>query len=193
VLTARTGALYTSTSLMVEPRPVRISFGPWVGGTTNFGKVHGPMGGVDLDIRARSRLTGEALMIRLGFAVTGFTEESVPVGEVDGEQMRWVSTLVPGTVGLLLRDDRGAYGLWAGGGFEGGVHHLQVSVDGARLASADRFVGGPIVFVGGSRRAAGGEILLTVRGSWLPVSQEELGYEGNLGGLAAGLGYRLLY
>jgi len=191
VLTARTETLYTSTRLMLEPRLVRISVGPWLGGTTNFGKVHGPIGGIDLDLRTRSRLAGEALMIRFGVALTSFTEEEVPVGA--SEQMEWTSTLVPGTVGLLFRDDRGPLGLWTGAGFMGGVHHLRVTAGGSPVATTDRFVAGPVLFAGASRRAFGGEALVTVRASWLPVSQEDLGYEGNLGGLAAGIGYRLLY
>ncbi len=191
VLTARTETLYTSTRLMLEPRLVRISVGPWLGGTTNFGKVHGPIGGIDLDLRTRSRLVGEALMIRFGVAVTSFSEDTIPVGA--SGQMEWTSTLVPGTVGLLFRDDRGPVGLWTGAGFMGGIHHLRVTTGGSPLATTDRFVAGPVLFAGASRRAFGGEALLTVRASWLPVSQEDVGYEGNLGGLAAGVGYRLLY
>jgi hypothetical protein len=190
VLTARTGTLYTSTHLMLEPRLVRISVGPWIGGTTNFGKVSGPMGGIDLDVRARSRIAGEALMVRLGIALTSFTEDAVPVGDA---VQTWKSTFVPGTFGLLFRDDRGPWGLWTGAGFMGGVHHLRVDEGGSPLEIVDRFVGGPAVFAGASRRAFGGEALLSLRASWLPVSQEEPGYDGNLGGLAAGVGYRLLY
>jgi hypothetical protein len=191
VLTARTGTLYTSTRLMLEPRLVRISVGPWLGGTTNFGKVTGPMGGIDLDLRTRSRLAGEALMIRFGVAVSSFSEEGVPAGT--SGRTDWTSTLVPGTIGLLFRDDRGPVGLWTGAGFMGGVHHLRVTEGGSQLGTWDRFVGGPVLFAGASRRAFGGEALLTVRASWLPVSQEDFGYDGNLGGLAAGVGYRLLY
>ena len=39
----------------------------------------------------------------------------------------------------------------------------------------------------------GGEALVEVRGLWLDGPVGEVGWTGNLGGLAAGLGWRVLY
>jgi hypothetical protein len=189
VITARTETLYSSARLQLEPKVVRISVGPWFGATTSLGTVR-PIGGIDLDVRTRTRFAGEGLMLRFGVAGTWFHEDV----DVVRQTQDWANTLVPITAGVLFRDDRGPIGLWAGGGLEGIVHQLSVtSGSGEDIADGVRMHFGPIAFAGASRRALGGEIMLTLRGSWVPVEQPEVGFDGNLGGLAVGAGYRLVY
>jgi hypothetical protein len=189
-ITARTGSLFTSARLQLEPRVVRLSFGPWFGVTTNFGTITRPIGGIDLDIRTRSKLTGESLMVRIGVAGTWFQQDV----QVVNQTQEWTSTLVPITAGLLFRDDRGPIGLWAGGGIEAIAHQLSVSTAaGEDLADGLNMHFGPVVFTGASHRALGGEVLLALRASWVPVSEAGIGFDGNLGGLVAGVGYRLVY
>jgi hypothetical protein len=189
-ITASTVSVRSSTRLLLEPRVVRLSVGPWAGGHTNFGSIVAPAGGLDVDMRIRSRLVGEAMILRWSGSVSGFRSEAVT--DV-GPPAELRSVLVPVGVGVLFRQDLGPWAVWAGAGAMLAVHSLQVRF-GDRLASQGMgLLIGQQLMVGGAHRAPLGEFVLTLQGSRIPAGDEDVGYRGNLGGLQGGLGWRVVY
>ncbi|MEZ4240853.1 MAG: hypothetical protein R3F59_32790 [Myxococcota bacterium] len=189
-VTASTPTLNSSAHLVLEPRMVQLSFGPWLGAHTNFGELSGPSGGVDVDVRVRTPLLGELAVLRLAAATMGaHTEASTGVGPpVD---LR--ATVVPLSALLLFRQDAGGWAVWAGGGGTFAPRYTQIRFGDELVSSSVGALLGPTVAAGVSRRVPAGEVVLTAQGSWLPAPREDVGYSGNLGGLLAGLGYRLVY
>lgn len=188
VLTAESEGVRSSTTLAVEPRVVRMSLGPWVGGVSNFGEVGTWTGGVDLDVRLRNRIVGEAAMVRVG--AWGYGVSSTITG--DGE-LSLRGSVAPVHLALLLRQDAGRWGLWGGAGGAVALHRLELRAGQDIISEGYRGLGGPVVFGGVGTRFLGGEALVEVRGLWLDGPVGEVGWTGNLGGLAAGLGWRVLY
>lgn len=188
--TASTSTVHGSARLSLEPREVRYSLGPWVGASTNFGPRIRSIGGLDLDARLRNPLVGEALIVRLGVWVSAVTAR-VETGLGPPAELR--STLVPGSVALLLRDDRGPWSLWGGVGLAAGVQHLEARLGSETVVVGDTWIFGPELQGAVARRAPAGEVALGLRGTWLQASDAEIGYSGNLGGVAATLGYRVVW
>lgn len=189
-VTASTSTVHSSARLVVEPRVVRYGLGPWIGLTSRFGPRVLPSGGVDLDARLRNPLFGESLILRGGVSVTPSTA-TVETGVGPAAQLR--STLVPASFAFLLRQDRGPWALWGGVGFAAGVQHLQVRFGSDVVSEGDSWVLGPEVHAAVARRALGGEGVLGVRGTWLDAPVTEVGWTGNLGGVSATLGYRVVW
>jgi hypothetical protein len=180
----------SSTQLLLEPRVVRVSVGPWAGGHTNFGSIVAPAAGLDLDVRLRSKLVGEALILRWSGSVSGFRSEAVTdVGPA--ADLR--SVLVPVGLGVLFRQDLGPWAAWGGAGALVAAHSMQVRF-GDRLVSqgVSLLIGQQLMF-GVAHRAPLGEIVLTLQGSRVPAGDTDVGYRGNLGGLQGGLGWRAVY
>jgi len=188
VVTAESEGVRSSTTLSVQPRVVRMSLGPWVGAVSNFGEVGTWTAGADLDVRLRSRVVGEAAMVRVG--AWGYGLNSSIAG--DGN-LSLRGSVVPVHAAFLLRQDEGRWGIWAGAGGAIALHRLELRDGDEVIAEGYRGLGGPMVLGGVGRRAFGGEALLEVRGLWLDGPVGEVGWNGNLGGLAAGLGWRVLY
>ncbi len=188
VITAESEGVRSSTTLAVQPRVVRMSLGPWVGAVSNFGEVGAWAAGADLDVRLRSRVVGEAAMVRLG--AWGYGLDSDIPG--DGE-LTLRGSVVPVHAALLLRQDVGRWGLWGGAGGALALHRLELRAGQDVVAEGYRGLGGPEVIGGVGWRAFGGEALLEVRGLWLDGPVGDVGWTGNLGGLAGGLGWRVLY
>ncbi len=189
-ITASTSTVHGSARLLLEPRVVRFSLGPWVGGITTFGSTIRPVGGVDLDARLRSPLLGEALMVRLGVWVSP-ASATVSTGVGPPAEIR--STSVPGTFALLLRDDRGPWSVWGGAGFALGVQHLEARFGSAAVATGNTWLFGPELHAAVARRAPGGEVSLGLRGTWLQAPESDVGFSGNLGGVSGTLGYRVVW
>lgn len=189
-ITARTSTVRSTAHLTLEPRVVRVAFGPWVGGQTNFGSLLRPAGGVDADLRVRSRLVGEAMILRLG--VSGSAFRSTATTDV-GPPVDLRSTVVPLSAAVLLRQDRGPWSVWGGAGGIVGPHWMEVRFGDELVTQGLRLLVGPMITGGAGVRAPGGEVVFNLQGSWLPATNDDVGYTGNLGGLAGGLGYRLVY
>lgn len=189
-ITASTSTVHSSARLVLEPKVVRSSLGPWIGATTRFGPGLIPSGGVDLDTRLRNRLVGEALIVRVGVSVTP-TVQSVPTGVGPAVEVR--STLIPGSAALLLRDDRGPWALWGGVGVAAGLQHLRVRFGPREVARGDTWVFGPELHAAVARRALGGELVVGLRGTWLQAPTTDVGFGGNLGGVSATIGYRVVW
>lgn len=189
-ITARTSTVRSTATLSIEPRVVRVSVGPWIGGQTNFGALLRPTAGIDVDLRVRSRLAGEAMILRLGASGSAF--RSTAETEV-GPPVDLRSTMLPLSAAVLLRQDRGPWAFWGGVGGMVGPHWMQVRFGDALVTEGLRLLLGPLVTAGAGVRAPGGEIVLTLQGSWLPATNDDVGYRGNLGGVSGGFGYRLVY
>jgi hypothetical protein len=189
-ITASTSTVHGSARLAIEPRVVRFSFGPWVGGTTNFGPRLRPVGGFELDGRVRNPIVGEALMVRLGVWVTT-AAETVDTGVGGDVELR--STVVPGEFALLLRRDQGPWSVWAGAGLAVGVQHLVARFGADTSSAGDSWLFGPELHAAVARRVPGGELALGLRGTWLQAPQAEVGFSGNLGGVSGTLGYRVVW
>jgi hypothetical protein len=189
-ITASTEAVHSSARLLIEPRVVRFSLGPWIGATTRFGPRVLPVGGVDLDVRLRNPIVGEALMVRFGVWVTS-SSTVVDTGVGPPAELR--STLVPGCFALLLRDDRGPWSVWGGGGLAAGMQRLEVRFGSEPVTKGETFLFGPELHAAVARRALGGELAFGLRGAWLQAPSIDVGFSGNLGGASATLAYRVVW
>ncbi|MEO0605160.1 MAG: hypothetical protein AAF211_27265, partial [Myxococcota bacterium] len=188
-VTATTEGFRASTEIEVVPRPARTSVGPFLGVQTNFGQLQSPFVGVDLDLRTRSKVLGDALTIRLGFHATWFRNQ-VSTPQFDLQLRNTITSL---DLAAAFRDDRGPVSLWIGLGATGGVDWSEVRRPGG-FFNGRPLVGGPMLLAGVSRRAPLGEWLFEARGYWVPATgQSDIGYTGNLGGISVGFGYRLVY
>lgn len=186
-IVARAGGLRTSSVVTVQPRAIRLSFGPWVGAQSNFGGLTRPVVGADVDVRTKA--IGESVMFRVGvhgwsWSVAG---GGTPATRVNG-------LVIPATVAALLRRDRGRFGIWAGGGAAAGMEQLRVTLGESPIASGYNFVAGPVILGGGGYRLSrSGELVLSLRMTWLTSGSGDVGTTGNVAGVAMGLGYRLVY
>ncbi|MBX2801601.1 MAG: hypothetical protein KTR31_28245 [Myxococcales bacterium] len=188
-ITARTDALRSTTRLTLQPRIVKLSLGPWVGAQTNFQAFAGPALGIDMDVRTRGRVFGDSMMFRIGVQGTTFTTTAET--EV-GPDARPRSTVIPATLAVLFRDDRGPWSVWLGAGGSAALHLSRLKFGDDVVSAGQQALVGPAFLGGGARRALGGEIFVTLRAHWFPTSND-VGLTGNLGGVSAGLGYRLVY
>ncbi len=187
-ITAEVGGVTAATTLDVEPGARRGGLGLWAGGISNFGRVASPTGGLDLDIHLRS--VAEGLSLRVGGAVWRATAD-VDIGA--GAAADLSSVLWPMHVAGLLRRDRRGVGLYLG---VGGALAPEVS----RMAIGNDVVGrglttraGPLALGGAAwRLGPSGEVFGEVRASWL-LASPEVGFTGNVGGVAVGAGYKVLY
>jgi hypothetical protein len=183
---ARAGGLRTTAEILVQPRSTRVSLGPWAGVQTNLGGFTRPVFGLDFDVRTRA--LGESVVLHGGLAGwTWSAEGGTPTTRVD-------SVVVPGTAAVLFRSDHGRLGAWAGLGFSAGLERLGVQVGGRAVTQGLRFVVGPTGLGGlGLRAGRNGEAVLTIRATWLSSASSDVASTGNVAGVAAGLGYRLVY
>lgn len=190
-ITARTDVVRTSDSLEVIPREITLSVGPWGGVQTNFGVVRALALGLDLDVRTRQRVLGTAAIVRLGAWGYRFSET---VTAVPGEPLELTSSLYPAYAGVLLRDDRAApLSLWAGLGLGAALHVQQSAFGSEQLDTGIGVLPTGLLMGGVGRRLLGGELALELRTSFLPGPGGELGFVHGVGGVAVGLGYRLVY
>jgi len=189
MVTAESDGLRSATRLSVQPRVARLAFGPFLGWQTNFGEVSGPAVGADLDIRLRSQGLGEALMVRLGGSGYPIATEF----DGGGETLTLAGSVIPLHAALLLRDDPGPFGLWLGGGGSVAMQRLLLRDDTQQLAEGTRWLVGPVVMAGASRRVLGGDAFVEARAAWLSGRTGDIGYSGNVGGLGIGLGWRVVY
>jgi len=189
VVTAESDGVRSATRLSVQPRTLRVGFGPWLGWQTNLGEVSAPTVGADLDIRLRSKFVGESLMLRLGAA--GYLV-SADVPNV-GEPLELGATMVPLHTAFLLRDDPGAFGVWVGAGGAAAMQRVSLRSPVGVLSEGTRWLVGPMGIAGVGRRLLGGEGFVEARASWLSGRTGQVGFSGNLGGVGVGLGWRVVY
>jgi len=189
-VTARASALRSTTQVALAPRPLRLSVGPWAGVTTNFSGMTSPVVGVDVDARLRSRLTGEAVLFRLGVAQYNHRQQSATgLGGAATMAAAWV----PVSGMALVRRDQGRWSLWGGAGAVMVYEYLEVQFGDLPEQSGGRLLVGPGAQAGVGLRWVGGEFGWSVRTSFVARQPKEVGFSGNVGGVATGLAYRLVF
>ncbi len=189
VITARHEGAATTARLLLEPRPVQRAVGLAFGVTTNFGVITAPFFAIDLDWRLP--WLGGALMLRAGVGTYG-DRTTVATGLGDDAQLSMV--WVPMTLGLLGRRDMGGRALWLGIAGVVAPYRVEARI-GADVAARGVSVLPPgLSVIGGlGQRLGGGEVMLEIRATTLTSPGGALTYQGPVGGLAAVLGYRLIY
>lgn len=187
-LTANAGELRTSAKIELEPRLWRLAVGPSFGGSTNFARVSALTIGIDADIR--TRFLGDGLVLRVSGG--GYGHSTVAETGL-GSPARLTGNAFPITIGALLRRDRGGWGVWGGLGAVGAVHRTTVTIDEQPAIAAARVVPGGAMMTGAGYRLGFGEVVAEARYLWLPAGGGAYGFSGNIGGLGANLGYRLVY
>ena len=128
-------------------------------------------------------------MLRLGGARYGFSRTYA----LDGVRWGIDSVVYPVHLAALYRADRGPLGGWFGGGASLSLVELKAQTGGATVLDGLLLTGGPVLFAGTGYRLLGGEVFLTGRALWIRGVGKDVGFNGNIGGLAAGAGYRVLF
>ncbi|MCB9669317.1 MAG: hypothetical protein H6734_07590 [Alphaproteobacteria bacterium] len=188
VLTASTDTLKSSARLELEPRLGRVMVGPTVGWTTNLGLVSSPRVGFVADIR--TGLLGETVLVRGafgGYGVSGRASTGI------GDDVELVGSVLPAQVALLLRQDRAGVGFWGGAGGMVAIHALQARFGGALVAEGTRALSGGTVLGGMGYRLGVADVVGELEWSFIPGPGGDLAFTGNLGGLTASAGFRLVY
>ena len=180
----------SSTRLEVAPRSLSPSLMPFVGVLSNFGAIHAAVVGLELDLRFRAGWAGDTLSFRATAGSYGWTD-AVETGL--GAPVSARSLLVPVVFSGVLRRDFGHFGGEAGIGIASGIQRVEERIGSRVVATGVDLLVGPAGLVSLSRRAAIGEVALTVRGTFLPGPSGDVGWSGNLGGVSADVGYRLLF
>jgi hypothetical protein len=187
-ITARTDALRSTARLTLEPRLGRFALGPNVGWISNFGSISSPTLGFDVDWR--TRLLAETVLLRA--SVTGYgVTESAETGFGDDVELQ--GTVLPFSLAVLLRQDRGGWSFWGGAGGILGMHTLTSRFGDQIVSRGNRAISGGTVMGGAGYRLGVGDLVVEARYAIIPGPGGELGFTGNIGGLAAGLGFRLVY
>lgn len=184
---ASTESLRSSARLELEPRLGIVSVGPTVGLLSNLGSLNAPFAGVDLDLR--TGLLGGTVLVRAGVAGYGF---AATAATGIGPDVSLRGTVVPGTVALLLRQDRGGVGFWGGAGGVAALHGVTARFDDTEVSGV-RVVTGATLLGGIGYRVALGDLVAEARWTLLPGPGGEVGFTGNLGGVALAVGYRFVY
>ncbi|MBT3219419.1 MAG: hypothetical protein HN348_10035, partial [Proteobacteria bacterium] len=176
-----------TTRLEVVASPINGAIGLVLGGITNFGQVN-PAVGLHLDLR--TAWVGRTMMFRLGVG------QHWNMSEIDadlGDPARVRLIIYPIEVGVMLRRDHRGRGIWLGVMGVVAPYWSQMRIGDDVVGSGVGALPG-ISFVGGvGFRVAVGEFVFELKGLALPGPRGDLSYRGTVGGLAAGLGYRIVY
>lgn len=187
-VTASTDTMKSSGRIALEPRLGRVMVGPSVGWTTNLGRVSAPRVGVVADVR--TRLLAETVVVRAafgGYGVTGTAATGI------GEDARLDGSVLPATLGVLLRQDRGGLSFWGGGGGTLAFHPVTARFGDVIVADGTSVLGGGTIVGGIGYRLGVGDLVAELEWAFLPGTGGELAFTGNLGGLTPSAGFRLVY
>lgn len=173
-----------STSVDVDPAPLRGSVGVWVGGITNLGAVASPSVSLDADLALFGR---EDLAVRLGAAVWSAGATSTGAEATD----RLSAMLYPAFLAAMVRRERRGLAGWVGLGGAAGAEVVRIWSDERLLGQGLRLRAGPVAMLGGGwRTGARGQLVVETRLAWLLSAPVDVGFSGNLGGAGVGIGYR---
>jgi hypothetical protein len=180
----------TQTSLDLLPRPISLAPAVSLGWITSLGAVNAPRLGVQLDRRVADVALPLYARVGLGWYMTrSAVSDPDRGGEVSlSAQALSVSGLA------VLRRERGPWASWIGGGLGVTPLLMSASLDGAPLYSGLGMpLPGPVGVLGAGRRWSNGEVFGELGGYGAVLRGSEFGYEGQLGGFAFSLGYRIIY
>lgn len=176
-----------STLLELQPSPVDGAIGLNVGFLTSFGDVR-PYGSLVLDWR--TDLLDRTVMFRFGF---GQTWEVYDVPTAVGSNAELKILYYPVELGMLLRRDRQGNSFWVGGVGTAWPYWSQLRYGNDVVGDGFGVLPGVGIVGGLGRRVGLGELSLEARAYAVPGPQGDMNYSGNAGGLAVGLGYRVVY
>jgi hypothetical protein len=132
-------------------------------------------------------------MLRAG--ISGYSQ-GILIKDLDGsgEDYRFRLTLIPISVGVLLRQDIGMYSVWGGvsGVFAPGAIRETLGTR-PPLVKGTILPPGLAAMAGVSRRLVAGELTFEIRGLFLHRPANSGGLQGQVGGLNALLGYRFIF
>ena len=184
------GAQPYSTNLILEPRPVDRATGVSVGGITNLGAITAPMLSLDTDVR--TPLFAHTLMVRVS-ASTWADVASVDTGV--GNTATVNTALFTASTGVLWRQERSGRAFWLGaaGVLAAYRQRANFGVDELDITGWGALPPGLQLITGVGGRVGGGEVALELRATGLASPRGAVTYQGQVGGLGAVVGYRLVY
>jgi hypothetical protein len=176
-----------STRLELQPSPVDGAIGLSLGFLTSFGDVR-PYGNLVLDWR--TNLLERTVMFRFGFGQT-WEVYDVPIAVGSNAELKIL--YYPVELGMLLRRDRQGTSFWVGGLGTVWPYWSQLRYGNDVVGDGFGVLPGVGIVGGVGRRMGLGELSLEARAHAVSGPQGDMNYSGNAGGLAVGLGYRVVY
>ena len=184
------GGFSASTTLELRPRPLERSLtfsGGYLGG---LAEISAPFLALDYD--RRLPLLGGALLARV--TLGGWRDLAVVEDPDRGEDIELTLDTAMIAAAAIYRWEQGAWSAWGGLGALLAPYRLESRFAGSNpLRAAGLHPPGATSTVGVGRRIAGGELTFDLRGVGVQAQADTLGYDGQIGGLALSLGYRLIY
>jgi hypothetical protein len=184
------GAFTATTALELRPFPLRRGVAVSAGYITNIGEISAPWFGLDLDWTIPG--LPEGFVARA--SVSAWSDRGSVYDAAVGETSDFRLANLSFSPALAWRRELGLWAVWGGGGLAVTPYRLEW-----RFGSDDPFSGvglhrpGGAAFVGLARRVAGGELEGELRGISQQGMLEAVGYDGQIGGVALSVGYRVLY
>ncbi len=184
------GSFAATTTLMLRPRPVRHSLSVVTGVLAGPGPRVSPL--VALDYETHFPMVERGLYLRIS-AGSWVARTTVPDPDRGGDvelRMEMLSL----SASILARWERDLWTIWAGTGPQLVPYRLQIRYPGVNPVSGlGLHQPGLVGFVGGGRRLRPGEVFAELRGLGVTAYTEDFGYEGQVGGVAAVAGFRLIF
>lgn len=180
------GEVSASTQISVESPPIRLALGLAAGMSSNLQSLRSPLVSIDADIGTSRVLPGT--MVRLSVSTLGYAREV----ETGVGRSRQQLTLIPLTVAGAIRRPLGPVALQAGAGFIITPFRAEEQFDDQRLPQRTGLLTpGFVGLFGAAVDLGGGEIMVESRFNWMISQGRATGFQGQLGGIAGVLGYRL--
>ena len=186
-IVAEAGGQRSATLVQVQPEPVQLAVGPWLGFRVASGGLISPSAEINVDVR--TKWMDESVLVRAGAGAWLLASDL----EMDGEAVALRGYVSPLMLAVLLRRDLRNLAVWGGGGAVAGFYGASLKIGGEVEARSLELGGGPMMVVGVGWTKAQGELALEFRGSWFQVDADALGFAGNVGGISPGVSYRLVY
>ena len=176
-----------TTRLELQPSPVNGAIGLNVGVLTNINQAR-PVGNLVLDWR--TPLLDRTVMFRFSVGQT-WEIHDIPTSVGANSEVKLL--YYPVELGMLLRRDDGGRAFWLGAVGTVWPYWAQVRFGADVVGDGFGVVPGAGLVSGVGWRIGFGELFLEARGYAVAGPGGDLNYGGNAGGLAAGLGYRVVY
>lgn len=179
-----------TTTLEIAPREVKRATGVEVGGILGGGPALSPW--LSLEFDQRLPLTKLPLFLRVGLGTYG--RRVTGSDDLTGSDLDMDLRFFPATLGVHARSDGRRLATWLGMAAVVAPYQLDVRLDQQLIIQGPGFAQpGFAVYGGVSRRLRVGEVQLNARYMALSTGVTDAGWQGNVGGVIATLGYRLLY
>ncbi|HJN73397.1 MAG TPA: hypothetical protein QGF58_05630 [Myxococcota bacterium] len=184
-VTAPDGSFDARIGLKLQPEPVARAPALHAGTIANLGAIAAPYIGLDLEQRLPLRTH-----VNMRLAV-GWYRDVAAIPDVGGD-IELKMDLLPVSLSAHRRWSMGLWGAWTGAGLVVTPYRIERTFGGepgGTELSLHR--PGPTVYGGGGYRLRPGELYAELR--WLGVSSSAAEYDGQIGGLVAIAGIRVVY